>query len=242
MNIYGQTDTGCIRPNNQDAFRFGELSQEVSFAVVCDGMGGANGGSVASSLAAQTIAEKLYSGYQEDMPETAFQHLLEAAVAAANALVYDESMADADLRGMGTTVVAAIVKPGVAYMSHVGDSRIYLVTDTLQQLTRDHSIVQDMVEKGQLTPEEAKHHPRKHLITRAVGVDSRVVCDGYVTEFPDNACLLLCTDGLTNMVEPDTILAVIQDTDDPSAIPEKLVDLAKEAGGNDNITVVLITP
>ncbi len=242
MNIYGQTDTGCVRPNNQDAFRFGELSQGVSFAVVCDGMGGANGGSVASTLAAETIAENLRSGYQEDMPETAFEHLLETAVAAANALVYDESMADMDLRGMGTTVVTALVKPGIAYMAHVGDSRIYLVTDTLRQLTRDHSIVQDMVEKGQLTPEEAKHHPRKHLITRAVGVDSRVACDSYVTEFPETARLLLCTDGLTNMVEPDAILAVLKETDDPSAVPGKLVELAKEAGGSDNITVVLITP
>lgn len=127
-------------------------------------------------------------------------------------------------------------------MAHVGDSRIYLVTDTLRQLTRDHSIVQDMVEKGQLTPEEAKHHPRKHLITRAVGVDSRVACDSYVTEFPETARLLLCTDGLTNMVEPDAILSVIKETDDPSAVPGKLVELAKEAGGSDNITVVLITP
>lgn len=243
MRIYGQTDTGCIRPNNQDAFCFGELSPGTSFAVVCDGMGGANGGSVASSLAVDTIAEKLKSGYQDGMPQASFLHLLESAVSAANALVYDESMADADLRGMGTTVVAAIVQDGQAYLAHVGDSRIYLADgDTLQQLTRDHSIVQEMVEKGQLTPQEAKYHPRKHFITRAVGVDSRVTCDFLVTDFPSTARLLLCTDGLTNMLETDSILSVVGETEDPAQIPARLIDLAKQAGGNDNITVVLILP
>lgn len=242
MNLYGQTDTGCMRPNNQDAFRFGELSQEASFAVVCDGMGGAAGGSVASTLAADTIVDRLHSGYREDMGETSLLHLLETAVSAANALVYDESMADVELRGMGTTAIVAIVRADKVYTAHVGDSRIYLVTDTMQQLTRDHSIVQDMVEKGQLTPEEAKHHPRKHLITRAVGVDSRVVCDLEVTELPQMARLLLCTDGLTNMVESEVILSLMEESEDPAQIPGKLVEAAKQAGGNDNITVVVMTP
>lgn len=242
MNLYGQTDTGCVRPNNQDAFRSGELSQGAFFAVVCDGMGGAAGGSVASTLAADTIEERLQSGYRDDMSETSLLHLLETAVAAANALVYDEAMADVELRGMGTTVVAAIVRGDQAYTAHVGDSRIYLVTDTLEQLTRDHSIVQEMVEKGQLTPEEAKYHPRKHLITRAVGVDSRVVCDLQVTELPETARLLLCSDGLTNMLESDVLLSIMKETENPGGIPDRLVEAAKQAGGHDNITAVVMIP
>ena len=240
MKLYGQTDTGRVRPNNQDAFRFGDLSQEAFFAIVCDGMGGAAGGNVASSLAADTIVEKLRSGYRADMSETSLLHLLESAVSVANALVYDEAMADTDLRGMGTTVVAAIVQADKAYTVHVGDSRIYLITDTWEQLTRDHSIVQEMVEKGQLTPQAAKHHPRKHLITRAVGVDSRVTCDLQVTDLPPGARLLLCSDGLTNMVEPEAIWAILENTEDAAQIPDELISAANEAGGSDNITVVVM--
>ena len=242
MNLYGQTDTGCVRPNNQDAYRVGELSQEACFAVVCDGMGGAAGGSVASTLAADTIEQRLRSGYRDEMNESSLLHLLETAVSAANALVYDEAMADVDLRGMGTTVVVAIVRGDQAYTAHVGDSRIYLITDTLEQLTRDHSIVQEMVEKGQLTPEEAKYHPRKHLITRAVGVDSRVSCDLQVTDLPSGAQLLLCSDGLTNMLDQDELLPILKDADDAASIPERLIESAKQAGGHDNITAGVMIP
>lgn len=241
MIVYGQTDVGRVRADNQDTFRCGTLTQEACYAVVCDGMGGAAGGSVASRLTAELIEERLVTGFRENMAESSVLHLLESAVAAANALVYDEAMADPDLRGMGTTVVAAVVQGDTVYTAHVGDSRIYLVNDGIQQLTRDHSIVQEMIEKGQLTPEEAQHHPRKNLITRAIGVDSRVTCDLQTVAMAPADGLLLCSDGLTNMVDPEAILSIIRGTDGAD-IPTKLVEAANQAGGSDNITAVWMAP
>lgn len=242
MTLYGQTDTGSVRPDNQDTFRCGALSQEAFYAVVCDGMGGAAGGSVASRMTADLIEERLQTGFREQMPETAVWHLLESAVAAANALVYDEAMADPELRGMGTTAVIAVVQGDAVCIAHVGDSRMYLVGDDIQQLTRDHSIVQEMIEKGQLTPEEAKHHPRKNLITRAIGVDNRVKCDLQTLTLAPSEGLLLCTDGLTNMVDPEVILSLVRTADDPAGVPAALIDAANRAGGTDNITVVWMAP
>ncbi|MGI6264822.1 MAG: Stp1/IreP family PP2C-type Ser/Thr phosphatase [Acutalibacteraceae bacterium] len=241
MTSYGQTDVGCVRPNNQDTFRLGTLAQNASYAIVCDGMGGAAGGSVASNLAADMIEKRLQQGFREGISEFSLLHLMDTTLAAANALVYDESMADPELRGMGTTAVVALVYDGQAYTAHVGDSRIYSVDETIVQQTRDHSVVQDMVENGQLTPQEARHHPHKHLITRAVGVDERVAADLAVMELPPTTGLLLCSDGLTNMVSDEQILSVARSTDPPN-VPARLIELAKQAGGDDNITVVWMAP
>ena len=210
--------------------------------MVCDGMGGAAGGSVASKLAADLIEERLKSGYRENMSEKSLLRMLETTIAAANALVYDESMADIDLRGMGTTAVVAVVREDTVFTAHVGDSRIYLVGEEMTQLTTDHSIVQEMIEKGQLTPEEAKHHPRKNLITRAIGVDSRVTSDLQMLTIEPTDGLLLCSDGLSNMVDPDEMMTIIRDATDPTEIPSRLVDAANAAGGTDNITAVWILP
>lgn len=240
--IFGQTDVGSVRAENQDAYRVGLLSQGVRYAVVCDGMGGAAGGSVASRLAADLIEERLKSGYRENMSEKSLLRMLETTIAAANALVYDEAMADADLRGMGTTAVVVVVRGDTVFTAHIGDSRIYLVNDDMIQLTTDHSVVQEMIEKGQLTPEEAKHHPRKNLITRAIGVDSRVTSDLQVLTVEATDGLLLCSDGLSNMVEPNEMMTIIRDTEIPAEIPSRLVDAANAAGGMDNITAVWIPP
>ena len=184
MNVFGKTDTGRMRPNNQDAFVCGRLFGDTLFAVVCDGMGGANGGNVASSIAIRIISDRIVDTYRDGMGESSIRHLLESAVAAANVEIYDTAMADLELRGMGTTVVAAIVTGNRAHVAHVGDSRAYLVTDGgIEQMTRDHSIVQAMLEKGQLTQSEAKNHPRKHFITRALGVEETVQCD-WISHFP----------------------------------------------------------
>ena len=240
LNVFGKTDTGRMRPNNQDAFVCGRLFGDTLFAVVCDGMGGANGGNVASSIAIRIISDRIVDTYRDGMGESSIRHLLESAVAAANVEIYDTAMADLELRGMGTTVVAAIVTGDRAHVAHVGDSRAYLVTDGgIEQMTRDHSIVQAMVEKGQLTQSEAKNHPRKHFITRALGVEETVQCDTLDFPFPDKGTLIICTDGLTNMVEADDIYAIVQAAGAEQAVG-RLVDAANEAGGNDNITVVAI--
>ena len=241
MKVFGRTDTGRVRSSNQDAFISGTLPGGAVFAVVCDGMGGANGGNVASALGIKVISDRLLEVYREGMNEISLHNLLESAIAAANVEIYDTAMADTDLRGMGTTVVAVLIVEGLVHIAHVGDSRAYLITrEAMEQITRDHSIVQSMVEKGQLTPDEAKNHPRKHFITRALGVEEEVACDYNEFSFPEEGLLLICTDGLTNMVETDEIERLAR-AGDPETIPARLISAANMAGGSDNITVVAVT-
>lgn len=240
MRVIGRTDTGRVRPNNQDAFICGRLSESASFAVVCDGMGGANGGNVASAIAIKVISDRIVDTYREGMSETSLRNMLESAVSAANIEVFDAAMENLELRGMGTTVVAAIADEEQVFIAHVGDSRGYMITpETMEQVTRDHSIVQAMVEKGQLTQSEAKNHPRKHFLTRALGVEETVECEFTQAAFPAGGVFLICTDGLTNMVETDDIYAVIRASSFEEA-PDKLISAANMAGGSDNITVVLM--
>ena len=241
MKVIGRSDTGRVRPTNQDAFVCGQLSDTTHFAVVCDGMGGANGGNVASAIAIKVIADRIVDTYHDGMAETALRHMLESAVSAANIEIFDAAAENLDLRGMGTTVVAVIVQEDKAYIAHVGDSRAYMaMPDGLEQITRDHSIVQAMVEKGQLTQNEAKNHPRKHFLTRALGVEEEVDCEFTEAEFSKDCILLLCTDGLTNMVETDDIYAIMR-TSSPDEVPDALIAAANMAGGSDNITAVMFT-
>ncbi len=240
MNVYGKTDAGRVRPSNQDAFVTGRLFADTVFAVVCDGMGGANGGSVASAMAIRILSDRLVTVYREGMGDNSVRNLLESAIAAANIEIYDTAMSESELRGMGTTVVAVIVAGRRAYVAHVGDSRAYLITpEEIEQITRDHSIVQAMVEKGQLTQKEAQNHPRKHFITRALGVEETVLCDYTDFTLPENGKLLICTDGLTNMVEADDIYAIVRSMDAEQSV-SALLDAANHAGGSDNITAVMI--
>lgn len=240
LKAYGKTDTGRVRTSNQDAFICGRLSDEELFVVVCDGMGGANGGNVASAMAVKVISNRIMEGYREDSGSNSIRNMLESAISAANVEIYDASMADPELRGMGTTAIAAVIADDHLYLAHVGDSRAYLVfPDKMEQITRDHSIVQAMVEKGQLTEDEARNHPRKHFITRALGVEDTVECD--YTEYPIAAGerILICTDGLTNSLEADDIYRLAQCAEAES-VPEHLIHAANMAGGSDNITVVLV--
>lgn len=241
MRTLGASHRGRVRPNNQDAYISGMLTERVAFAVVCDGMGGANGGNIASSLALRCIAERLVDGYRESASQSAIRTLLSSAISTANTEVFTAAMEETDLRGMGTTVVAAIVTEKKAYIAHVGDSRAYMLThDTIEQLTRDHSVVQNMVENGQITPEQAKSHPQKHFLTRAIGVESEIACDFTVVPMPKDGTLLICSDGLSNMVESSMIQSLVR-TFPFEEIPMKLINTANLAGGSDNITVVAVT-
>jgi len=241
VQVFGRSDVGRVRPNNQDAFVCGLLSDQTAYAVVCDGMGGASGGQIASTKSVQVVADRIVERYRDNMTDSSVRNLLESAIAAANAAVFDIAQKDPDLRGMGTTVVAAIACKDKVHIAHVGDSRAYLVVDpTIEQVTRDHSIVQSMLEKGELTADEAKHHPRKNLITRALGVEKVVEPDYTYRTFPKSALLLICTDGLTNNVDPEEIYRMIHTTA-LDQLADRLTVMANTRGGSDNITVALIS-
>ncbi len=233
----GRSHIGKIRADNQDSFECEELGDDCGFAVVCDGMGGAKGGEVASSLAAGTIVSVIRADYREGMTDGDITGMLAKACEAANAEVYRRSVADPDLAGMGTTVVAAFVAGGSAYIIHVGDSRAYLIKDTgILQITSDHSVVQQLVDSGEISPEAARTHPQKNIITKAIGVDGYLSYDCCRVILDKGDVLLLCTDGLTNMVSDSEIFRLVSQSRDVSA----LIDAALDGGGSDNITAVLV--
>lgn len=238
--IVGRTDPGRIRPTNQDVFRFGKLGEASSYAVVCDGMGGEKAGNVASRLACDTICGRIESGYRDDIDQNRIRNLLITAVTAANSEVYSAAKGNSDYDGMGTTAVAALLKKRTLHVAHVGDSRAYVVSkNEFTQVTRDHSLVQELLEQGKISDEDAKNHPQRNLITRAVGVGSKVCIDYLETVLNPGDRVLICTDGLTNNCDPSVIYkTVLQDP--PEEVPGRLIDLANDAGGPDNITAVLL--
>lgn len=240
MKIFSKTDKGKVRADNQDAFFAGRISDSAVFAVVCDGMGGANAGSVASENAVRHISEYIIKSYRNEMSADELETLVRNAVISANIELYDMSVNDPLLSGMGTTAVIALVKDGETVIANVGDSRIYLVNEEIRQLTRDHSVVQSLIESGKITPEDAKVHPRKNVITRAIAAEENITPDSAVIKLNYGDSLLLCTDGLSNYLDDGDILNIFKNTD-ISAVPEALIERANSNGGGDNITVVTLT-
>ena len=240
MRIAAKTDVGQVRLLNEDCYSVGELPGGFVWAVICDGMGGAAGGDVASRSAVQLISEAVTSSFQEHMSSRSIKNLLVTALDNANTRVFDLAQANESLMGMGTTVVAAIVNGRRACIAHAGDSRAYLLSGgEPMQLTKDHSVVQVMVDNGQITEDEARHHPRKNLITRVLGVAETLEADYCEEELPPGGVLLLCTDGLTNCVDPDEFPALLAQSGFAD-FADDLVSLANARGGQDNITVVAI--
>ncbi|MGN0520730.1 MAG: Stp1/IreP family PP2C-type Ser/Thr phosphatase [Candidatus Fimenecus sp.] len=239
MKIAAKSDIGKVRESNQDAYATGEMPDGVAWAVVCDGMGGAAGGNVASETAVKIISEQVTSAYRSSMRSKSIKNLLVSAINAANISVYDIAQANAKLAGMGTTVVCALVADGVAYIAHAGDSRAYLLHTELEQLTRDHSVVQEMMDTGRITSEEAKMHPSKNIITRALGVLPEIRVDFCEQPLKNEDVLLLCTDGLTNFVKNEEICNLAKSCGDKN-LSELLVAKALQNGGGDNVTVVTI--
>lgn len=241
MRIVAKTDKGKVRDSNQDAYAVGEFSDEVVWSVVCDGMGGAAGGNIASALAVKVISDKINASYSEQMRDYSIKYMLDSALTAANIEVFDFAEAQPDLRGMGTTVVCAIVRDNQAYIAHAGDSRAYVIRNgIIRQITTDHSMVQDLLSRGKITAEQAEHHPNKNIITRAVGVDKGIEIDFEQIDLEDEDTLLICTDGLSNYVSNDEILELMCDGKH-YAFADRLVKKANENGGGDNITVVVIS-
>ncbi len=240
LKIVAKTDKGKIRESNQDAYAVGELPGEVAWAVVCDGMGGHAGGNIASALAVKVISDKITSCYNAKMRDSSIKNLLDSAITAANIEVYDMADSHNELYGMGTTVVCAIVRGDRVFIAHAGDSRAYIATqDSVKQITVDHSVVQDLVNSGKITEDEAEHHPNKNLITRAVGIDKAIDIDFAEADLLDNETLILCTDGLSNYVSDAELLEDIKDGQ-YYAFADRLVKRANHNGGGDNITVVAI--
>ena len=235
------SDIGRMRSSNQDSFITGKISDSVGFVVVCDGMGGANGGNIASEIATNVISEHIKSAYRHNMGSNSMRYLLMSAVIAANTEIYDRAQEDETLSGMGTTVVAAIVVDNSAHIVHVGDSRAYIVSSNeIEQITHDHSVIQSMLDNGEITEQEAKKHPNRNVITRALGVRDKVDVDYDEISLSKDDILLICTDGLTNFVEDKKIAKIIK-KNKISEYPDVLIDTANNNGGGDNITVVTLS-
>ena len=240
LRVFSKSDIGLVRKTNEDACKSGILPDGAVWAVVCDGMGGVSGGGVASSIAVDRISERILSDYAPGLSSGEIRGLITEAVRNANGAVRDRAGADETLSGMGTTVVVAVVSGGAAHIAHAGDSRAYLISpDGIRQLTTDHSVVQEMVDKGDLTAQEARKHPQKNIITRALGVEPSVEVDSCEVAFPVGSRLLICTDGLTNYLDEGQIFLLAKETE-TEELTGRLVSLAKQAGGSDNITVTVI--
>ena len=241
MTVYSKSDIGLRRNTNQDYCVTGEFSDGAVWAAVCDGMGGANGGSTASRMAAETIEECLCGGYSPDISSVQIKALMQESVREANHRVYEASLNVPGLSGMGTTVVCAVARDGMVHVVHAGDSRAYLYSnDEIRQITKDHSIVQELVDLGRFTAEEARFHPHKNIITRALGTQPELPTDYNTAEFSEASKLLICTDGLSNYLTDPKLLEYMRNTEDCGELSDSLIEAAKELGGSDNITVALI--
>jgi serine/threonine protein phosphatase PrpC len=223
IRVGARSDIGRARERNEDSY----LVKEPLFAVA-DGMGGARGGDVASSLALEILEGDRVSPLVETIKQ-------------ANRRVLERAEGDRDLRGMGTTLTAVITEDAKAHVAHVGDSRAYLLREgNLQQLTEDHTLVQRMVREGRITAEEARRHPQRSVITRVLGVESDLSVDELTLDVHPGDRLLLCTDGLTSMVDGERIRQILGEEDDPQAASDRLIDAANRAGGDDNVTVIIV--
>ena len=241
MQIYYQTDVGLMRRNNQDYCLCEKLSDTLAYAAVCDGMGGANGGNVASSEACNEISRVLKEELKAEMSEQDLKELMEKAVTSANTKVYDMSCADENLSGMGTTVELAVISGERLFVVHAGDSRVYRITSKgITQVTTDHSLVQQLVELGQITQEEARFHPSKNYITRALGVEPELEVDFLTEPFEKDDIILICTDGLSNYFSTEELYEAVKSIKEKKELAQCLVDIAKDCGGSDNITVAIL--
>lgn len=241
MQSWGVTDLGCVRTQNQDAYKIEELDRNSLLCVVCDGMGGARSGNIASTLASDVFAQQIRDGWRSNMSSDEVDDLLRSTVKLVNFTVYDQARQFADFAGMGTTLVAAIISGKQVTVANVGDSRCYhLRPDGIRQITVDHSLVQMMVHKGDLTPEQAKKYPGKNMITRAVGTESGVQCDLFHLDVERGEGLLLCTDGLSNLMDDQEILFEYIHGSDRQTCCQQLLEVAKNRGAPDNVTCVLV--
>ncbi len=239
MKIYAMTDVGRRREINQDyVFATDKpVGPFPNLLIVADGMGGHKAGDFASKYTAEVLIRELLS-LKDGMPEDILKRIIETA----NRRLIEESSQDIKLEGMGTTLVVATVIGNTLYFANVGDSRLYLIDDKIRQLSKDHSLVEEMVRLGGIKAEDAKNHPDKNIITRAMGVKDEVEADFYEFRINRGDIILMCTDGLSNMVEDEEIFGLVKGARDIVEAAQLLVDRANSNGGRDNIGVVIAEP
>jgi protein phosphatase len=241
MQSWGLTDPGCVRTQNQDAYTIEKLDRHTLLCVVCDGMGGAKSGNIASTLALDVFVQEVKRNYNSTMDMEAVDQMLERAVKLSNFTVYDQSRQFPEFEGMGTTLVAALIRGKSATVVNVGDSRVYRVNgDGISQITTDHSLVELMLRRGELTQEQARNFPGKNYITRAIGTEPTVKCDIFHQELKRGDSLLLCSDGLTNLMDDQEILFEIVYGDSMNQCCQRLLTIAKNRGAPDNVTSILV--
>lgn len=234
-----KTHRGLVRPTNQDNCCYLSPDENSCFALVCDGMGGENAGDTASVLGTQYISGRISDGWHANMTTQSAQNLLTTAITAANICIYDEATENPEYSGMGSTVVALVCIGRNAVIAHAGDSRAYVLSDTLKRVTKDHSYVQELVDSGLISSEEADNHPDKNYITRALGVSEKINIDFNELVLNPGDKILLCSDGLTNYVTEDAICNILKNTGTEDAALV-LVDAALENGGGDNVSTVVV--
>ena len=241
MQFWGITDPGCVRPQNQDTYQMEQLDRNTLLCVVCDGMGGAKSGNVASTLAVEVFVEEVRRTWVPSMDPEAAEQMLRGAVKLANFTVYDQAQEIEEFHGMGTTLVAMLISGKDVTVVNVGDSRAYRVSkDGIRRITTDHSLVQMMVQRGELTPELARTYPGKNYITRAIGTEAIVECDVFHLTVERGDCLLMCSDGLSNMMDDQEILFEVVHGVNKEQCCQRLLDIAKNRGAPDNVTCTMV--
>ncbi|MBM7552810.1 Stp1/IreP family PP2C-type Ser/Thr phosphatase [Thalassobacillus pellis] len=240
MNGYFLTDKGQVRNHNEDAGGLFINNNQQTLAVVADGMGGHRAGDVASEMATSNLHKTWQTATRMDSPDKA-EEWLQQAIAQVNETIFSHSEQNDDCKGMGTTVVAAICTSEFVSIAHIGDSRCYLANQYgFKQVTEDHSLVNELVRSGQITREDAEQHPRKNVLLKALGTERNVTVDTHSLEWEKGDILLLCSDGLTNKLDDNELYELVKNSQEPENVAEKLVHVANDRGGEDNITLVLV--
>ena len=240
IKAYAKSDVGKVREINEDAFYISNSLDEVQLYMLADGMGGYNGGEIASKLAIQSAKNYIENNFKEiEKDKDSIIQLIGSSIEYANMVVYEKAKENKELSGMGTTLEICLIYNNRAFIGHVGDSRIYRIRkEFMRKLTQDHSYVQKLVKDGTITQEEAAHHPQKNMLMKALGCNAFVEPDVMVKGFLKDDILIMCSDGLTNLVEQETLYEMA--TKNIEQATKDLVELAKDRGGYDNITVVII--
>lgn len=247
MKSFGLTDKGMVRKDNQDSFIIEKcVSRDCIVAAICDGMGGAKAGGLASSIANKSFVSDVYAKLTSRVRrQLNYKKILTDACKEANGVAYEYSQFDEAYNGMGTTLVGGVInESGEGHIINVGDSRAYYIArkiNDIQQITRDHSLVEDLVEYGAITREQARTHPQRSVITRALGSEDDVECDYFHFELQSGDVLLMCSDGLSNMLTDGEILAYAREYEDPEPLCRALMDEALSRGARDNVTIVAVS-
>ena len=241
MRYWSLTDPGCVRTQNQDAHDIIRLDRNTYLFAVCDGMGGAKAGNVASAMAVRTLAERVQEQYRSGMTSEMLDLMMDQAVQQANFTVYDQAGQREEYTGMGTTLAAVLLRGKMATVINVGDSRVYRINEEgITQITVDHSLVQLMIQRGELAPDRARNFPGKNYITRAIGTEATVKSDIFHLDLKRGDSLLICSDGLTNLVHDQEILFEILYGESKADCCQRLLDIAKNRGAPDNVTCILV--